>query len=338
MTTIVLSTDPGSVAMSVIVTFLGVHISSNLVEQSRIANVGIWNSTRRSLRLRCLTACTLGGVSTWIAYCLALGSTVFASNVHNNNIMMDGGILSASMICCVVCTFIGLNVGGTNDRIFDKSKIDPRENSMLEGLAAVARQSLSPSSSRNNNNHELMYHNRLRPILIGGCIHALGLLLTEYIGILSIVLAGNTNIVFNTNSVVLSCIISWVGCTLSYWLLFRGLSMFPDRESLRILTSIIFTATISGSHFSSMSSVQFTSSTSGAVIFSSTSVNPSNSNNNNQQPSASYTINNHDLLILIVFLAIGIFWISLTYIWMDLRRRFALRADCLHKVIDKSSS
>ena len=331
MTTIVLSTDPGSVVMSVIVTFLGVHISSNLIEQSRIANVGIWDSSRRSMRLRGLTACALGGVSTWIGYCLALGSSVFATNVHNNNIIMDGGILAASMICSVVLTFIGLSVGATNDRIFDKSKIDPLENSVFVGLAAVARKSLNSSSRNNNHNHELKYHNRLRPVLIGGCFHAVGLLLTEYIGILSIVLTGNAKIVYDTNSLVLSCIISWGGSTLSYWLLFRGLSMLPDRESLRIFTSIIFTATISGSHFSSMSSVQFTSSTSGASIFSTTSV-TSSDYNNNQPQAASYTINPHDLLIVVVFLTIAIFWISLTFMWMDLRRRFAQRADCLHKV------
>ena len=330
MTTITLSTDPASVVMSVVVTFLGVHISSNLIEQSRIANIGIWNSSRSSVRLRGLTACTLGGVSTWIAYFLAVGSSVFGNNVHSNNIMLDGGILSASMICSVILSFIGLNVGGTNDRIFDKSKIDPIESSLLGGLAAVGRQ----ISSSRSHNLELRYQNRLRPILIGGCIHAMGLLLTEYIGILSIVLTGNAKIVFDTNSVVLSCIIAWGGSTLSYWLLFRGLFMVPDRESIRIMTSIIFTATISGSHFASLSSVQFTSSTNNDNIFFTTSVTSSNPSNDSSQnaSSSSYTINTHDLLILLAFLTIFIFWISLTYIWMDLRRRFSVRADCLHKV------
>ena len=69
----------------------------------------------------------------------------------------------------------------------------------------------------------------------------------HYIGTLGMIFPGKLN--YNPGVVAGSTLIGVLGATIAYWILFRFLALYPEKELYRILCAAVMSVAICGMHF-----------------------------------------------------------------------------------------
>ena len=69
----------------------------------------------------------------------------------------------------------------------------------------------------------------------------------HYIGTLGMIFPGKLN--YNPGVVAGSTLIGVLGATIAYWILFRFLALYPEKELYRIICAVVMSVAICGMHF-----------------------------------------------------------------------------------------
>jgi hypothetical protein len=88
------------------------------------------------------------------------------------------------------------------------------------------------------------------PLLAGGVISGGGFCVMSYVGMLAI--HAPLKVHWNFYIVALSVLISIFASTISFWIMFRALALYPTREILRLLSSLAAAVAVFGTHYTGM--------------------------------------------------------------------------------------
>lgn len=93
--------------------------------------------------------------------------------------------------------------------------------------------------------------------LVGGGICAgSGVIVMHYVGMAAMKFPGR--IVWDVGTIVGSCIIAFTAATAAFWILFRFLSTYTNREDLRLLSALLMAIAVCGMHYTGMVAAEFT--------------------------------------------------------------------------------
>ena len=114
-------------------------------------------------------------------------------------------------------------------------------------MADVSKELSLRQIRKSNKLIRIMLTRNLGPIVVGGCITGGGFNSMHYIGTLGMVFPGTLR--YYSGIVAASCLISLLGATIAYWILFRFLALYPEKELYRIICSVVMAVAICGMHF-----------------------------------------------------------------------------------------
>lgn len=236
--------------MSFGVAFVGSYVSVSLADVFR------HNSLERGKLLTPSTALILmsfsiGGVAIWCMHFTGMGAAV----MYNADGAMvakryDLGTTILSLMSAVVFSFFGLWIS-TSDRTYTKD--------LSEISTMIAEDAKSVSIQKLRSHRHLMRMallTGLEPLALGGIITALGVCIMHYVGMLAIRI-DNVDLLFDGGVVAASVVIALVAATAAFWILFRVLSCFPNKEILRLVSSVIMSIAVCGMHYTGMAAVRY---------------------------------------------------------------------------------
>jgi hypothetical protein len=93
----------------------------------------------------------------------------------------------------------------------------------------------------------IMLTKRLFPILCGGIVTGVSAAAMHYLGTVSLVFPGRLE--YNPGVVACSAVIAVIGATVAYWILFRFLALYPERELYRVMSAAVMAVALCGMHF-----------------------------------------------------------------------------------------
>ena len=86
---------------------------------------------------------------------------------------------------------------------------------------------------------------------IGGIITGSGVCVMHYIG-MEAMMPENVHMTWDVGVVAASVVIAIIAAITAFWILFRLLSLYPEWESLRIISAIVMTIAVCGMHYTGM--------------------------------------------------------------------------------------
>lgn len=243
----------GKVVMSFSISFVGAYITSSLVEQLRahylLSKTRDWIATGKWF---VLMGVSLGGISAWCMHIIGL-SAVTLENEFNQRMEMRYNIGVNIMSLLIVClmTTLGMVIS-SYDPLFMKTK-----GEILEMFIQDTSQ-LSLQEIRKLKNTRLLWlisTKSLGYLCFGGFLAGAGIVVMHYTGMAA--MHWNGFMTYKPEYVVLSIVIAMVSGMLAFWILFRVLSLFPNKEWLRVGSSFLMAISVCGMHYSSMRTIQW---------------------------------------------------------------------------------
>lgn len=249
------------VFISFIISFLGAYYATSLCEQLR-ANYLIGRGfTSNIAKWYSLMGLSLGGVGIWCMHFVGVASV--SIEIHSTD-AITGELITTpvpmhfniaisilSLIVVLVMTTVGVAISA-NDRLFMKTK-----GEILE-MFIKDTSKLSISELRKMKNYRLfalIATKDLKYLLVGGACAGSGVSVMHYVGMKSMTFHGR--IVYDPGLVFLSVIVAIVAATIAFSILFRLLSLFPNREFLRIISSFLMACAVCGMHYTGMAASSF---------------------------------------------------------------------------------
>jgi len=165
------------------------------------------------------------------------------SNFTVLNVKFDIGLTIASLLAPIFCVYYGLTIA-SHDRVYTKSKEE-----VLEMLVEDARLAGTKISSKRAMIFLALFKNPTA-LILGGVLTATGVCVMHYIGMVAMRFDGyiewNIGIVFT--SVLIAVVVSIVG----FWILFRLLALYPQRENLRVASAAVIALAVCSMHYTGM--------------------------------------------------------------------------------------
>lgn len=230
-------------AVCFVLSFLGCYVVTQLTEQLRVLKRQPSQVLGHASSIVMLSFC-FGGVSAWIMHLISLATMKFS--------LPDGtrvtktfavGYSVLSFVVAVVGTGVGTYIA-SRDTWFYKSKIEIAELMTHQSKDLTLR-----DIRKSNKLIRIMLTKRLLPVLLGGVVTGAGAATMNYIGTLAIIFPGRLE--YNPGVVTGSAVIALVGATTAYWILFRFLALYPEREVYRVISASVMAVALSGQHFTS---------------------------------------------------------------------------------------
>jgi NO-binding membrane sensor protein with MHYT domain len=256
------------VLLSYAISFLGAYLTISLSEQLRIFHLynkddsptALAGSSSILVKIQRffhkykwfgLMGISLGGVGIWCMH--FIGMSAMHLKIQNENgdwvqvpLFYDVGITITSLIVSIITTTIGMYVLSF-DPLFAKSKSE-----ILEMFVSDL-QNLTLSDLKKKRNFtiiKLIVTKNLKSLISGGVITGCGVVLMHYSGMSAFRFEGEIH--WNYGIIAASCFIAVIVATVAYWILFRLLSIFPNKEFLRIVSAAVMGIAVCGMHYTGM--------------------------------------------------------------------------------------
>lgn len=244
--------DPGLVMLCLGFAFLGAYLAICMVEQLRSSCLTqINNSLFNRVKWYILIGISLGGIGAAGMQYMALSAMRLVSEIDGERIRLKFDIIVS--VSALSFANIGIGLGTyicSHDRLFAKHKYE------ILDMFIEDTSNLSMSQIMKMKDWmiiRVMCTKELGPLLLGGFVAGSGISIMHYIAMTSMIYPGY--IEWDGGIILSSILIAIIAATVSFWILFRVLSVFPRRESLRVISALIMTASICGMHFAGMAAV-----------------------------------------------------------------------------------
>lgn len=270
--------DPAVVVLSFGISFLGAFIAvsicenlrQSMIEDSYISAEGPQKNAfahkRDHFLHLMLMSLSIGTVGIWGMHFIGMQALrLYIPSDQNptgdrQRIMVDmtyNIFLSlASLIAVAITTAVGTLIA-SYDVMFSKTKQE-----IIEAFIADAK-ALPMSEIRKISARRILWiisTKSLGRLVLGGVITGSGVSVMHYIGMTAMRIhynGGEAIEVYNPGIVFASVLIAIVAATAAFWILFRLLSIFPERESLRQASAVIMAIAVTGMHYTGMVAVQY---------------------------------------------------------------------------------
>jgi len=286
-------------ALSCGIAFLGSYLTICLVEQLRSTyihhvNQNVW--TRKKWYV--LIGIALGGICMWSMHFVSMSALILTDHDTNEKleIKFNFAVSLISLVCCVVTVVLGALVS-SYDRLFAKSKKEILEMFVEESKRLSLKQI---RQLKDTMIIKIMCTKDLKYLLTGGLISGSGICIMHYIGVAAMEYDGYPK--WNAGIMAASVLVAMIASTTSYWIMFRVLSIFPGKESLRVASAFIMTVAVCGMHYISVAA--------GTIIH-------SRQDSTQLLPSPSIASDRITFPLVVTCMMIG--WIISTVIFADLR-------------------
>ncbi len=252
--------DTDRILLSFVISFLGAYMATSLCEQLRAYYIR--NHEKNFLIMAkwiVLIGVSLGGIGIWSMH--FIGMSALSLEHGRVDIHYNIAISIASLIIVIFTSICGVLVSSF-DPMFTKTK-----GEILEMFITDTSQ-LSLSEIRKMKNTKLFWiisTNSLHYLLLGGLIEGSGVCIMHYIGMEAMAFGGK--IEWNAGIVSASIVIALVASSAAFWILFRLLSLFPNRESLRLSCSFVMAVAVCGMHYTGMAAATMSYDTADSTNF-----------------------------------------------------------------------
>jgi NO-binding membrane sensor protein with MHYT domain len=157
-----------------------------------------------------------------------------------------------SLLVVIILSYVGIRFCA-NDPAFTMDRVDTLDNFVTR----ASRFSIKEIRKMKSANYILFLalFQSLNKIIVGGAITALGVCIMHYLGMMAIVI--DADIEWNPGIVAASVIIAVMAETAAYWILFRLLALYPEKEIFRLASAFIAALAVCGMHFTGMSAARY---------------------------------------------------------------------------------
>jgi NO-binding membrane sensor protein with MHYT domain len=230
------------------VAFLGSYCAITACEQYRLTRIGIVQSRFVSsiLYLLIMAVC-LGGVGIFCMHFIGMSALKLEDHEGNNvPIRYNIGMTVLSLIMVLMFSTLGFYIG-SHDQVFMKTKKQIVDMFVLdsEHMSMKKIKHISPYQVLS-----IILTRKPQHLLAGGLVTGSGVVVMHYIGMYAMVFPGH--IVWDAGIIAASCIIAFIASTAAFWILFRLLSIYPNKENLRIMCALTMAIAVCGMHYCGM--------------------------------------------------------------------------------------
>jgi NO-binding membrane sensor protein with MHYT domain len=241
------------VFVSYAVAFLGSYLTICLCEQLRLSYLRTTdNSSYEKLKWFILMGCALGGVGIWCMHFIGMSAMRMEDSAGNIlTFYYNIPITITSLIVAMVVTSLGMMIM-SYDRLFAKTKkeiLDMFVND-LKHLSFTDAMKVQDSTI-----FVLILTKDVRYLIAGGVVTGGGICIMHYTGMAAMTYYGH--LTWNWGIVVASVFIAVIAATAAFGILFRLLSIFPGKESLRLMFAVIMGIAVCGMHYTGMEAAMF---------------------------------------------------------------------------------
>lgn len=237
----------------------------------------------------------VGGVSFWGMHAIGMASiTLKDDNLNVVPVTYNVGVSVFGILFGFIFKFVGLYVG-CKDRLYAKSKTE-----ILEFFV----ESISMDEIIGSSELRVLFllaTKELKYTLIGGTLAGIGVIGVHFIIIASMEFPGY--IVWNGGIIFAAIVVAIGSAVTAYWLLFRLLSIYPDVEFLRLAVSTAGGLCSCVMHYIAILAADF------KIDYSKTT----------QLSWQTGTMNNNDMLYIVLLISMIILWALVMIIFADLR-------------------
>ena len=258
-TSLVPAFDGQTWATGVGLAFVATYLTAHILEQFRLAmteDVGLTSPVGLTMSL----VFSWGGAAVWVPHLVCAGSVALVNPATGTAVVdkaLGAGMVFLSALASVVLMFSGVMVA-CRDPCFCRSKVemltlvkadlDKRHEAAGRGPIRVTAHELF--------NRAVTCH--LHRVVVGGVLNGAGVVVMEYLLLLSWVFPGRVDVTWDTGLVAAAAVAAVVGSVAVYWMIFRLLAVLPSpNESYRLLATLVFTATMCGSSYCSVLSARY---------------------------------------------------------------------------------
>lgn len=206
-----------------------------------------------SLNAIFLISISLTGVGIWCMHFIGMGSFVLEDGSREIVLDYSLSLTLLSLFAVLVMGMAGVFVA-SQDCVFSKTKAE-----IVEMFIADAKSTLSMRDIKNMKPSQMIWiiaTNRLQHLIIGGFFTGTGVCVMHYIGMLAVA-RNDIMMTYDTGIVAASVLIAIIASIAAFWILFRFLSLYPYKESLRFLCATIMAVAVCGMHYTGMKAVTF---------------------------------------------------------------------------------
>jgi NO-binding membrane sensor protein with MHYT domain len=240
--------DNKVVGVSYAVAFLGSYLTICICEQLRLSYLRTTNnSIYEKMKWFILMGVALGGVAMWCTHFIGLAAMrMYDANGELIAFYYDIKIVIFFLFLTMVLTALGMMIV-SYDRLFAKTKKQILDM-FVEDLKHL---SITDSKkSQDSTIFRLILTKDVRFLVAGGILIGGAFCMLHYTGMVAMRFQGK--LTFNWGIVVASVFVAVFAATIALWILFRLLSIFPGKESLRLLCAAIMGIAIFGVHYVGM--------------------------------------------------------------------------------------
>jgi NO-binding membrane sensor protein with MHYT domain len=296
------------VYLSYAISFLGSYMTICLCEQLRLFFLRGGQDTREKFKWFVLMGISLGGVGIWCMHFIGMSAMkveMQSTTGQPIEIFFSIPMTLFSLIISIITTGLGIYVM-SYDRLFAKSKTE-----ILETFCDDLKHLSIPELKRIKNYTvmKLTLTKHMEYLLGGGVITGGGVCIMHYTGMAAVNFPGK--IVWNWGIIAASLVIAIIAATAAFWILFRLLSIYPKKESLRIASALIMGVAVCGMHYTGMAAARFEFD---HIIDG--KVNAANIHH----PSSSSFFSNNTMEIPTIMTSMVVLWVFVVVIMEDLRK------------------
>jgi NO-binding membrane sensor protein with MHYT domain len=297
------------VLLSYAISFLGAYITVSLCEQLRLFHLYNKDGWKTNFFNRykwfLLMGISLGGVGIWCMHFIGMSAMRLKYQDQLSGdwigvpLYYNIWITILSLLIAIITTGIGMYVL-SYDPLFAKSKSEILEM-FVNDLQNLTISDLK--KTRNLTIIKLIVTKQLGSLILGGSITGVGVVLMHYIGMAAIDFEGEID--WNWGIVAASIFIAIIVATAAYWILFRLLSIFPNKELLRIVSSMVMAVAVCGMHYTGMRAAEM-------------EIALNNNKQHDLSTNSAYVANNH-VEITVLLCAMFTLWAFVLIIFADIR-------------------
>jgi diguanylate cyclase len=240
------------ILVSFFISCLGAYTCTSMCEQLRASYMVGLGSFKKDMKWFSLMGISLGAIGIWSMHFIGMSSlTLRDDNGDEVQMSFNLGISIISLIVVIITTTLGVMVAA-NDPMFMKTKGEILEM-FLQDTSKMSMQEVR--QMKNARLLKLITTKNLGFLIAGGFIAGSGVCVMHFIGMEAMRFQGR--ITWNIGIVFVAVLIAVVASTAAFWILFRLLSLFPSRESLRLVSSFIMGVAVCGMHYTGMVAANF---------------------------------------------------------------------------------
>lgn len=179
--------------------------------------------------LLAVMALTLGGIVVWSTHFIGLGAMKLLDDDGNIvDVYYRLDLTIASLIIVIITSEISV-FSASRDKRYMLDKVDAVE-SLMNKLRQMSIRGIRKNLEHKNVLYMKSLFKNMTSIILSGAIAASGACLMHYVGMMSIVFEGDVH--YDVGIVIASAILAFIAFTSTFWILFRVISLFPDKEIL----------------------------------------------------------------------------------------------------------